>query len=99
MHSCMRKFIVILGIVAVLGAGGYLVKFWTNMRVQARTTQFNEDVENLFSALQKNREHVGSYPTGSNAEVAKALKGQNPKNATILSGRKTNLKDRGRYVA
>ncbi len=98
MHSCMRKFIVILGIVAVLGAGGYLVKFYTNLRVQARTTQFNEDVENLFSALQKYREHVGSYPVGANAEVAKALKGQNPKNVIILVGRKTNLNDKGEFI-
>ena len=98
MHFCMRKFIVVIGIVAVLGAGGYLVRFWSNIRVQARTAQFNEDVENLFSALQKYKEHVGAYPVGSNADVAKALKGQNPKNVIILVGRKNNLNDKGEFV-
>jgi hypothetical protein len=94
----MRKFIVVVGLVTLLGSAGYLVKVWTNMRVQARSSKLNEDVENLFSALQKYKEHVGSYPVGGNAEVAKALKGQNAKNVIILVGRKNDLNDKGEYV-
>ena len=94
----MRKFIVMVGLVTLLGGAGYLVKVWTNLRVQARTSKLNEDVENLFSALQKYKEHVGSYPIGGNSEVAKALKGQNPKNVIILVGRKTELNEKGEYV-
>ena len=94
----MRKFIVAVGLVAVLVGGGYLVKAWTNMRIQARTTKLNEDVENLFSALQKYKEHVGSYPIGGNAEVAKALKGKNPKNVIILVGRKNDLNEKEDFV-
>ena len=94
----MRKFIVTVGIIAVLAGAGYLAKVWTNFRVQARTSKLNEDVENLFSALQKYKEHVGAYPIGGNAEVAKALKGQNPKNVIILVGRKNDLNDKGEFV-
>jgi len=94
----MRKFIVVVGLLTLLAGAGYLVKVWTNVRVQARTSKLNEDVENLFSALQKYKEHVGSYPIGGNAEVAKALKGQNAKNVIILVGRKNELNDKGEFV-
>lgn len=82
----------------MLAGGAYLVKAWSNMRIQARTSKLNEDVENLFSALQKYKEHVGAYPIGGNAEVAKALKGRNPKNVIILVGRKNDLNEKGEFV-
>src|SRR5712691_10361952 len=94
----MRKFIAVVGLVTLLGGTGYLVKAWTNFRVQARASKLNEDVENLFSSLQKYKEHVGSYPVGGNAEVAKALKGRNAKNVIILMGRKQDLNDKGEFV-
>ncbi len=94
----MRKFIVAVGLLTILAGAGYLAKMWTNFRVQARTSKLNEDVENIFSALQKYKEHVGTYPVGGNAEVAKALKGQNPKNVIILVGRKNDLNDKGEFV-
>lgn len=94
----MRKFILVVGFITILGGAGYLAKLWSNVRVQARTSKLNEDVENLFSALQKYKEHVGAYPVGGNAEVAKALKGQNPKNVIILVGRKNDLNDKGEFV-
>ena len=65
---------------------------------QRQNRQFNEDVDNLFRALQQYKEHVGSYPVGSNAEISKALKGKNSKNLIILSGNKENLNDKGEYV-
>lgn len=98
MHWGMRKFILVVGLITILGGTGYLVKAWTNLRVQARTSKLNEDVENLFSALQKYKEHVGSYPVGGNAEVARALKGQNAKNVIILVGKKNDLNDKGEFV-
>jgi type II secretory pathway pseudopilin PulG len=94
----MRKLIFALGLITLLAGALYLTKVW-NVKVQARSdARLNEDLENLFSALQKYKEHVGSYPTGGNAEVAKALKGQNPKNVIILVGRKTDLNDKGEFI-
>ena len=69
----MRKFIVTVGIIAVLAGAGYLAKVWTNFRVQARTSKLNEDVENLFSALQKYKEHVGAYPIVCGRSAAPTL--------------------------
>ena len=94
----MRKFVIVVGLVTLLAGAGYVIKVWTNLRVQARSSKLTEDVENLFSALQKYKEHVGSYPIGGNAEVAKALKGQNAKNVIILVGRKNELSDKGEFV-
>lgn len=71
---------------------------WNTWQVNARTAQFNEDVENLFIGLQKFKETVGAYPLGSNAEVAKALKGNNSKNVIILVGRKNELNEKGEIV-
>lgn len=73
-------------------------KAWTTLRANARTAKFNEDIENLFVGLQKYKERVGSYPVGSNAQVAKALQGDNSKNVIILVGRKTELNEKGEYI-
>ena len=98
MDFSMKRILLVVGLITVLAGAGWLAKIWTNIRVQARTSKLNDDVENLFSALQKYKEHVGAYPVGGNAEVAKALKGQNPKNVIILVGRKSELNDKGEFV-
>jgi hypothetical protein len=54
-------------------------------------------VDNLFAALQKYKERVGSYPVGSNAEVAKALQGANSKNVIVIVGRKNEVNDKGEF--
>lgn len=98
----MKKVLLLIGLVALVvgGAWGYR---WAdqsliNLRVNARTAQFNEDVDNLFYALQQYKEKVGSWPIGNNAEIAKALMGNNPKNLMILVGRKQDLNSKGEFV-
>lgn len=68
------------------------------MTVKARTHSLNEDIENLFVGLQQYKENVGVWPVGSNADIVKALKGQNPKNVIILVGRKLELNSQGEFV-
>ena len=94
----MKKILIGVGVVAIAVGVIWAAKAWTTFRVNARTAQFNEDVENLFAGLQKYKERVGSYPVGGNATVAKALQGQNSKNVIVLVGRKTELNDKGEYV-
>ena len=94
----MKNILLVLGLIAMLVIGGYAVNSWNSYRVKARTSRFNEDIENLFSGLQKYKEVVGSYPVGSNADVVKALKGKNPKSVIVLVGRKTEVNDKGEYV-
>lgn len=94
----MRKILVGIGVLTVIAGIIWASRAWSTWQVNARTAKFNEDVENLFVGLQKYKETVGSYPIGSNSQVAKALKGANPKNVIILVGRKNELNEKGEIV-
>lgn len=96
--SGMKRFLLIVGAVAMLTACGWAVQAWNAFERNASTAHFNDDVDNLFYALQQYKEHIGSYPVGSNAEIAKALKGENPKNMIILIGRKQPVNSKGELV-
>ncbi len=94
----MKRIAIIVGLIVVVAFGAWVGRFWSTWKVNARTAKFNDDIENLFSGLQKYKEHVGSYPVGSNAEVVKALLGKNPKNVIILVSRKNELNPKGEFV-
>ncbi len=94
----MKKVLVGIGVLTVIFGIVWASKAWTTLRANARTAKFNEDIENLFAGLQKYKERVGNYPVGSNAQVAKALNGENNKNVIIMVGRKTELNEKGEFV-
>ncbi|MSU58663.1 MAG: hypothetical protein EXS35_10885 [Pedosphaera sp.] len=94
----MKKILIAIGVVTVIVGIGWASRAWSVMQVKARTEKFNEDVENLFIGLQKFKEIVGGYPSGGNADIAKALKGNNAKSVIILVGRKTELNEKGEIV-
>ncbi len=94
----MKRLLLLVGCIAMLVAAGWAFQAWNTFQVNARTAKFNEDVDNLFYALQQYKERVGSYPVGNNAEVARALLGNNPKSLIILVGRKQNLNTKGEFV-
>ena len=94
----MKKVLIGIGVLTIIAGVIWASKAWTTLRANARTAKFNEDIENLFAGLQKYKERVGNYPVGSNAQVAKALQGENNKNVIILVGRKTELNEKGEYV-
>ncbi len=94
----MKKIMIAIGVLTVAFGVLWGAKAWTTLRANARTAKFNEDVENLFIGLQKYKERVGSYPIGSNSQVAKALQGNNEKNVIILVGRKNEVNEKGEFV-
>jgi hypothetical protein len=94
----MRKVLIVIGFITVIGCSIWSAKAWTNLRANARTATFNQDIENLFTGLQKYKERMGKYPVGGNAQVAKALQGENDKNIIIVVGRKTELSEKGEYL-
>jgi hypothetical protein len=94
----MKRILLIIGLVTILAGVGWAVQAWNSFRASAKTTQFNEDVDNLFIALQQYKERIGAYPVGSNAEIAKSLMGNNSKNLIILVGRKKDLNSKGEFV-
>lgn len=94
----MKRAFLILGLICIVVGAGWGFTAFNSWRVNARTNKFNEDVDNLFYALQQYKERVGAWPVGNNAEIAKALMGQNPKNLIILVGRKQDLNSKGEFV-
>lgn len=94
----MKKIMMVIGLCTLVAGLVWAGRAWNTMRANAKTAKFNDDVENLFVALQKYKERVGSYPVGGNAEVANALQGHNPKNVIVIVGRKTDLNDKGEFV-
>lgn len=98
MLEVMKKLFVTIGVVTVLAGAAWLVKYFNTIRVQARTSELGTDIDNLFAGLQQYKEFVGSYPTGGNSQVAKALMGHNPKNVIILVNRKTRVNEKGEFV-
>ena len=94
----MKKFLLIVGVVGMVVAAGWVVKAFTTFQAKARNTTLSSDVESLFDGLQKYKEFVGAYPKGGNADIAKALTGQNEKHVTVLVGRKLVVNGKGEYV-
>ncbi|MDB6015724.1 MAG: hypothetical protein JWR19_213 [Pedosphaera sp.] len=94
----MKRILLVIGLITILAGAGWAVQAWNTLRTNAKTAQFNEDVDNLFLALQQYKERVGAYPVGNNSEVAKALQGNNSKNLIILVGRKKDLDSKGQIV-
>jgi hypothetical protein len=94
----MRKIFIGVGIITIVIGVLWAGRAWNTLRVNARTSEFNEDVESLFTALQKYKERVGSYPTGGNLEVSKALQGGNGKNVIVIVGRRANVNEKGEFI-
>jgi hypothetical protein len=94
----MKRIFLALAVVAALAGAGWSVQSWNSFRASAKTARFNEDVDNLFYALQQYKERIGAYPVGNNAEIAGALLGNNPKNLMIIVGRKKDLNSKGEIV-
>lgn len=74
--------ILVIGL-AVIGAGWAWrsAKTWNANRPIAN---FSAEVDNLFEIFHKYKEYVGEYPKGNNAEIARALQGENPKRVILI---------------
>jgi len=101
----MKSALIVIGFVSVIVVSLWAGATWTTFRVKARESQrqltnahLNEEVDNLFTALQKYKERVGSFPAGGNADVAKALQGNNSKNVIVIVGAKLDTNDKGEYI-
>jgi len=94
----MKKALAVL--IIVLGVGGVLwvAKAWTPRHIDPKILKFNLDADNLILGLQQYREFVGTYPTGNNVTIAKALLGRTEKKVLILAVRKSDMNDKGEIL-
>jgi len=90
----------VIALVIVLGVCGVLrvAQGWTLGKTDPKISQFNADAENLILGLQQYREFTGTYPTGNNIQIAKALLGQGEKKVLILAVRKARINDKGEIM-
>lgn len=94
MRKAITVGLIVFGVTGVLWAA----TGWTLRRGDEKVAKFNVEAENLIGGIQQYKEFVGTYPTGSNIGIAKALLGQTDKRVLILAVRKTDLNDKGEIL-
>ena len=97
-NSRRRAVLFVVTALVVIGSiwGWRASAHW---RADRPVRQFNAEVDNLFEAFHQFKSHVGSYPEGGNADIAKALlQGNNSKKVIILAVKKSELNAKGEIV-
>ncbi len=94
MKRILTIALVVIGVTGVL----WVAKAWTLKHADAKVAKFNADCDNLILGIQQYKEFVGSYPSGNNAAIVKALSGQTEKKILILAVRRSDLNDKGEIV-
>ncbi len=94
----MKKALIAVIILGVVGGVLWMAQGWTRQRIDERVAKFNAEADSLILGLQQYKEFVGTYPTGNNAAIAKAMLGQSDKKVLILSIRRTDRNDKGEIL-
>jgi hypothetical protein len=94
MKRILTILLIGLGVTGVL----WVAQGWTLRHADPKIEKFNKDCDNLILGIQQYREFVGSYPTGNNATIVKALQGQTEKKVLILAIRRADVNDKGELV-
>ena len=97
----MKKVLTVILIVVAAAAVLYVAipaKGWTLKRADEKIAKFNAIADNLILGIQQYKEFVGTYPTGNNVSITKALLGQSEKKVMILSVRKSDINDKGEIL-
>lgn len=94
----MKKVIAIVAVVLGIAGVLWVARAWTLGRGDPKILKFQADADNLILGLQQYREFVGTYPTGNNITIAKALLGRSEKKVLILAVRKSDMNDKGEIL-
>jgi hypothetical protein len=96
----MKTFVRVLLLVALLGAAFWLYQYVAKHRLDPQVVEFNQDADLLIKGLQEYRKFVGSYPSGSPADIANALSGRSAtdKKFLLVTDRKERKNSKGELV-
>jgi hypothetical protein len=94
----MRKALTIILVVVLVGCVLLVAKGWTVKRPDPLYVKFNAGAESLILGIQQYKEFTGSYPTGNNIQITKALLGRTDKKVMILSVRSADINDKGEIL-
>ena len=94
----MKQTIAIIAAALVLLGGGYWLLKNKQVQIDPKTAEFNRDATKLIEGLQQYKEFFKHYPTGTTAEISKALSGQAEGGVLILATASSDKNDKGEIV-
>ena len=94
----MKNIIVIVIVIAVVVGVGWLVKDRIKVRLDPKIGVFNDQCDKLIQGLQQYREFFKRYPSGTTAEISKALSGQTDEKVMIMATKDSQKNDKGEIV-
>jgi hypothetical protein len=86
---------IIAGILVVVGAGYLVVLNKNRVQIDPKVAEFNSDANKLIEGLQQYKEFFKHYPTGTTAEISKALSGQAEGKVIIFATSSAKKNDKG----
>jgi hypothetical protein len=98
MKRALALAVIVAGVAGVLWVTTDVAKGWTLKHPDEKIAKFNSNCDNLILGIQQYREFTGTYPTGNNAQITKALLGQTEKKVLILAVRRSDLNDKGEII-
>ena len=94
----MKNIIIIVVVIAVVVGAAWLVKDRIKVRTDPKVADFNVQCDKLIQGLQQYREFFKRYPSGTTAEISKALSGQTEEKVMIMATRDSQKNDKGEIV-
>ena len=94
----MKKvFAVLIGLLLIT-FGSAAVWSYAKRVTDKGIAKFNDDTDNLLMGLQQYKEFFGTYPSGSSADISKAMFGQTEKKVLILAVRRSDLNSKSEII-
>ncbi|HEY6169097.1 MAG TPA: hypothetical protein VI454_13730 [Verrucomicrobiae bacterium] len=94
----MKKIALTVLILAGLVTAAWAFQTYRTWKAGETFRNYVTDVENLFIALQQYKDKVGTYPSGNNADVAKALSGKNAKSVIVIVSNRIPVNEKNEFV-
>ena len=94
----MKNTLTIVIVIVVLGGVAWLLKDRIKARIDPKVAEFNAQCDRLIQGLPQYREFFKRYPTGTTAEISKALSGQTDEKVVIMATRDSQKNDKGEIV-
>ena len=94
----MKNIIIIVIAIAVVGGAAWLLKNQIKVRTDPKVAEFNDQCDKLIQGLQQYREFFKRYPSGTTAEISKALSGQTEEKVVIMATKNSQKNDKGEIV-
>ena len=94
----MKNTVTIVIVLVVLAVAAWLVKDRIKVRMDPKVAEFNDQCDKLIQGLQQYKEFFKRYPSGTTAEISKALSGQAEGGVVIMATKNSQKNDKGEIV-